>query len=212
MVGRSVVLSDGGLASLVAAAAEVEGTLATGDPSAPLPLLIEWPGLDRAGSAAVRRQAEALGLMARELPESSTIESAGGREAAALLQAAYLAMASGCGRVVWPVQCTTAAPDGECDLEREAIAVDRALLVSRLATLDAGSFGLPELRVETPLVGMTDHQVAELALDLGVSVECCEWWDAGRRAERERWMSALDAAGWIPPEPIPRAVTRAGDG
>ncbi|MCW5776936.1 MAG: hypothetical protein KIS87_10900 [Phycisphaeraceae bacterium] len=211
MVGRSVVLSDGGLASLVAAAAEVEGALATGDSSAPMPALVEWPGLDRAGSASVRRQAEALGLMVRELPETSAIESAGGREAAALLQAAYLAMASGCGRVVWPVQFTTASPEGDCDLEREAIAVDRALLVSRLATLDAGCFGLPELRVETPLVGMTDHQVAELALDLGVPVECCAWWEAGRRAERERWTSALSAAGWIPSEPTPRPVTRAGD-
>ncbi len=210
MVGRSVVLSDGGLASLVAAAAEVEGALATGDPSAPMPVLVEWPGLDRAGSASVRRQAEALGLIVRELPETSAIESAGGREAAALLQAAYLAVASGCVRVVWPVQFTTASPEGDCDLEREAIAVDRALLVSRLATLDAGSFGLPELRVETPLVGMTDHQVAELALDLGVPVECCAWWEAGRRAERERWTSALGSAGWIPPEPAPRAVTRAG--
>jgi len=212
MIARSVVLSDGGLAALVATAAEVEGALATGDPSTPMPFLIEWPGLSRTGSAAVRRQAEALGLTTRELVDSPAIESAGGREAATLLQAAYLAMASGCGRVVWPVQFTTAMPERDSDLEREAIAVDRALLVSRLATLDAGSFGLPELRVETPLVGMTDHQVAEIALDLGVPVECCEWWEAGRRAERERWASALSAAGWIPPEPAPRAVTRAGDG
>ena len=212
MVGRSVVLSDGGLASLVAAAAEIEAALATGDSSAPMPLMVEWPGVSRASSASVRRQAEALGLVVRDLPDSPEIESVGGREATALLHAAYLAMASGCGRVVWPVQFTTASPDGDCDLEREAIAVDRALLVSRLATLDAGSFGLPELRVETPFVGMTDHQLAELALDLGVPVECCEWWDAGRRAERERWTSALSAAGWIPSEPTPRPVTRAGDG
>ncbi|MCL4742153.1 MAG: hypothetical protein KJZ54_08115 [Phycisphaerales bacterium] len=212
MVGRSVVLSDGGLASLVAAAAEVEAALATGESSAPMPLLVEWPGVSRAGSAAIRRQGEALGLMVRELPDAPAIEPVGGREAAALLQAAYLALALGCGRVVWPVQFTQASPGGDCDLEREAIAVDRALLVSRLATLDAGSCGLPEVRIETPLLGMTDHQIAEMALDLGVPVECCEWWDAGRRAERERWTSALSAAGWIPSEPAPPAVTRAGDG
>ncbi|MEL6328941.1 MAG: hypothetical protein AAFR38_04720 [Planctomycetota bacterium] len=100
-------------------------------------------------------------------------------------------------RVIWPVRATgSTEPDM---LAAAANASDRALLVSRLATLDAEKAGLPEVAIETPLLDLTDDQIGELIDDMAAPLDLC-WWASGPTAkteqaiaERERWGRWLGA-------------------
>jgi hypothetical protein len=193
---RVLILSDGGLPSLVAtAAAASAGTAVV------CPLLWERAESPTSRFAAVMRQAELAGLKA--LPPLHAepwagASGAGVNETLALIHAAYIGAGTGNASVLWPMH---AGPGKEPDLDRVALTIDRALLVTRLAAMDAPEHGCPSIRVETPYADFTDGQLAELALDLDAPVHACWWWGGqggSAASERQRWMAALEACGWVP--------------
>jgi len=195
--GRTVILSDGDLPSLVACAAGVEAV--AGDASAVRPCVLPFPsaaGADASRAAAVRTQADLLALTL--LPAISPIvESADGEgEVRDLIAATYAAARTGIDRVVWAV---TGALGDHLDLDRIAAGADRSVLIGRLVALDATRHGVPSIRIETPYLDLTDRQVADLAADLAVPLETVWWWDSdtlpAQRA-RLRWGEALEAVGW----------------
>jgi hypothetical protein len=192
---RILVLSDGGLPSLVACAAAGQG-----DAKAATVAPFLWhpadPGLRL---AAVARHAELCGLpitrlaLAADPPQAD----AGSAQSIALVHATAGAVAAGFSTVIWPVH---AGPGAEPDLDRVALSIDRALLVSRLIAVDAGEHGCPAVRVDTPYADFTDRQLAELAIDLDAPVHACWWWGGqGEPAasERRRWTTLLQSFGWV---------------
>ncbi len=123
-----------------------------------------------------------------------------------LIAGARVALQRGCDRLVWPVH----AGSHQRDLDRLARGADRALLVSRLISLDSPEVGIEALEVQTPFLDMDDGDIADLALDLAVPVGACWWFDqsqdedANSRAtpdadqERTRWSAVLTERGWTP--------------
>lgn len=181
------------MASLLAAAIASEESLSDASGTPPLIWAASAIGpIERA----VSRQAEVFGL---ELVDSSARapedEPAGGFETmparsltVVLLRAAYLASSRGVGRVIWPVQIPLEDDAGPDRLDHIGRAIDRALLVGRLATIDAE---LPEVRIETPLVDLSDEQIGDLIVDVEAPVEFC-WFapaadDPRCAPERRRW-------------------------
>lgn len=155
-----------------------------------------------------------------------------------LVAAATAAARLGCHRLVWPVQAigrglgevgevragevrgregAWGGGGDSLDVERVANLLDVATLVGRLVSIETGC----EVSVETPFVDLTDQQLVELALDMGLDREQC-WWAAGRAhlwaddahaalaAEawhaRQRWEGAFARSGW-PAAPIIRTQT-----
>lgn len=207
-----LVMVDGDLPSVVAAANARETALRAG--AAPRgPAL--WPALDPADPRhdAVRALAHALGLDL--LPRRSTSVRMPGvpiSPSLLLFDACTDAAVDGRSEVLWPAKLPPGAahaPDGLPDLDLISRAVDRALLVTRLMALDAGLHGQPSLHVEAPFVDLTDRQLADLAVDLAAPVHRCWWWGGGgggggtpeALAQRDRWMPALQAAGYQSPAP-----------
>ena len=146
------------------------------------------------------RQAELLGLRTVPIavPPSPPALGSGLIQTPPLIHSAIGAAVAGFATVVWPVH---AGPGAEPDLDRVALAIDRALLVSRLVALDAADHGCPAIRVDTPYADFTDRQLAELALDLDAPVHTCWWWGGqggSAAAERQRWTAALQSCGWVP--------------
>ncbi len=114
-----------------------------------------------------------------------------------MLAAAALAAAEGLDYVLWPVHAGQ-----DLELARVAEAVDRAALVTRLASLDAAAAGLRPVDMRAPYADFTDAQIADLALDMDLPLRTCWWWegrDEEARRERQRWGRALATAGWRPP-------------
>jgi hypothetical protein len=199
---RVLVMVDGDLASVVAAANAKEAALAgvTAGKDTPGPVL--WPAHDPGDEtrrAACRRLASTLGLTLIERRSRSVGPEEGGWTSPTriLLDACTDAAAAGRSEVIWPVQFpVTAAAARELDAISQA--VDRALLVTRLMALDAAEHTTPSLHVEVPMVDLTDAQVADLAVDLAAPAVCCWWWDATTQdalAARERWLPVLRSAG-----------------
>jgi hypothetical protein len=194
---RTLVIADGGVASLLACAAASDG----GD-------AIAWiaPADPDAGRmrAAAERQAALYGM---RLLSGPPIAPAAGVEGEAivrrLLEAAYLARSAGASMVVWPQ-----AAGSELDLDKAAAAVDRALLVGRLASLGAET----GVEVRVPYVDYTDRQLADLVLDMDLPIWTCWWYDAegnpGAEAERARWTGLLQQAGWEGELPGPHLGVR----
>lgn len=119
----------------------------------------------------------------------------GGFGEATLLMAA-LAEAAGraSARVVWPRQVGG-------DLNAMLDAADRALLVQRLGILELEGSKSADIRIEAPLLDLTDHQLAELAVDLAAPIWSC-WWalpEAGAMPEateaRARWSNLIGEFG-----------------
>lgn len=197
---RTLVLCDGGLHSLLACAmAREECTVAgmvPGDPSQmgwEGPLAAPFPASISGGQAdAVLRHAQRYSMRVTDASclqgllsvYQHPVESQTGQ----LLGAAYLGARLGCARVVWPV--SAGAGEG-LDLDAMAHAANTALLVSRLAALNAEHHGVPGIEVVTPLLDLNDTQVIELAHDMVVPVETCWWWGSGN-AEEERWRAAYE--------------------
>jgi hypothetical protein len=132
-------------------------------------------------------------------PGAHGLFGAGLSETLHLITATYQGAQLGCDAVVWPVQFAGNAPDAE----KIALVVDRALLVTRLASLDSAEHGRPAIRVDTPYADLTDRQMVDLAIDLNVPVELCWWWDPGAKDENsaretERWVPVLQSLGWAP--------------
>lgn len=158
----ALVICDGALASTVGALLEAERC----PPVAWVPPvgaeLLPPSGHDHeAILACVRRQADLRGY--------ADVVDAGdagglGRLATpiALLEAVRDAIERGCERVVWPVAFGS-------DLDAMSLTAERALLVTRLAWLDAGSLTSQTPEVETPLLDLTDHALEEMARDLDLA-------------------------------------------
>jgi hypothetical protein len=234
-LGGTLVISDGGLAGLIATAIAAGSGGGPGRPGDKVggPAGVShaiWAVLPDAAYAgygaalaaacerAASRQAEAFGMAFASLAETGAGEAAsvipGQRESAMLVRAVYAAAGAGCRRVIWPVVAPKAEGAGSSgpDLESVARAIDRATLVSRLVGIDLDGVGSglggrsvpglpPEVRVETPLVDLSDVQLAGLAVDMGVPVELCWWWGGrradvpGAEAEHARWAALLGRAG-----------------
>lgn len=195
-----LIISDGSLPGMVVAAIESERRSGSqpkvwaGDPLAS----ISGPTRSMAHHA-VRVQADILGI---EMLDRDWIGSdgSGPGQSLALLNIAQQAAEMGIRRVVWAVQYPLVGV--EPDLDRIAATVDRCLLISRLASLDLWdhpSPSVPEVRIETPLVDLSDAQVADLALDLGVPIAGAWWMDGvgePAQAEQRRWLPLLAELGW----------------
>lgn len=207
-LSRTLVISDGSLASLVACAAAREAIVsAGGDEKAARPIVLFMPVGDetnRARRQAIEKQAKLYELDVAEArgelrgPGAHGSFGAGLSETLNLIGATYQAAQLGCDLVVWPVQFV-----GAPDVEKIARAVDRALLVTRLASLDSAEHGKPAIKVDTPFADLTDKQIADLVIDMNVPVELCWWWGAGPKDEHalqraERWVPVLQSLGWSP--------------
>jgi hypothetical protein len=134
--------------------------------------------IDAAALAVIGRQAELAGARVIEpLPATPGDSFAESRR---LLDACAVCKTEGCERVVWPVWCA-----GEVD--GIALALDRARLVSTLASLDARRGGVS---IETPVLDLLDSQLAELAIDVGVPTQ--GRWLADDN--ESRWQSLMRSA------------------
>ncbi|MBI1189569.1 MAG: hypothetical protein GC200_02665 [Tepidisphaera sp.] len=206
MHAGTLVLIDGDLASLVGCAMAREQSALTEGPDPSPVLAMGFPLLfdaDPLRHRAIRAQAQAYAIDLSVPPsvDVGAVSERGERETIELLAACYEAMRRGCTRVLWPV---SAAAGDSLDLDRIAQAADRALLSGRLAGLDAVLHGSPGVTIETPLLDLTDRQLADLAMDMDVPIDTCWWWggageaahDAQAHQARARWMSSLAAVGW----------------
>lgn len=189
-----MVICDGSLPALIAVANEVG--------AAEPPLLWSAPS--------VGDDAERVASSIESIASSYSLERVAGlspeapvsehdRQDRMLVAAAHAAMSLGCSRLVWPIQFGGHSTDAWPELDSVAIAVDRAVLVARLAGLAASEHGLLELSIETPFVDLTDEQIADLAVDLAIPAELCWWWAApseSANTESDRWLQALEHVGW----------------
>lgn len=195
--GRALVISDGDLPGLLATAIATEETVRR-ENLRRLPDPVVWAAWHdeapaEARDRAVRGHAASLGahhIETAHLPREAE-ESEGSWQSRVLLRAGVLALANGCRRVVWPVVFESGSPEEPAAVELIAGALSRAVLVSRLVSMEVEGTGLPEVVLETPFVDLSDGQVAELAAEMGLSVEDCWWWSdtvtpAANRA-RSRW-------------------------
>ena len=205
--GPVIVIDDGGVASLVAACLGEE-------PSRVTPFAAPGSGAAAASRVdAVKRRADLLGLGAPIIPPGAgrpAAPPAEGRESGPsvfderaettdlLLRGGREALRLGVRAIIWPVHCGI-------DLEAMERELDRVRLVERLVNLDAppvsgpGEGLEPAVRVETPLLDLTDAQVAELARDLDAPLETA-WWcrkdgpaPCGRCPGCRRWEAVLEA-------------------
>jgi hypothetical protein len=211
----TLVIADGGLPSLLAAAIEAERRLVGGGGV----LLMPWATAEPAATD----QAVAVASIARFLrhdvaepclapPDVGDALPPGMRDSMCLLTALHTARLAGCERVVWPIQYHNDDSSIGGDLDRIAAAVDRAQLIGRLALLESPRSGSDAVRIDAPLVDLTDAQIADLAVDVDAPVYLAWWWRtlADRRAEalaaaeRRAWLPALRDAGWIDAAPASR--------
>lgn len=186
ITGHVLVLTDGSLAGLTCAALAARRAEEGQRPAVLVPASLETRAAEDARAAA-----EHLGLGTVELNAGRATGGPG--ETRLLLVAAQTAAQNGCSTLIWGAQLGGTNPTEH--VSEIALAADRALLVSRLVSLD-----LPEdepLEIETPVLDLADDQLAELAMDLGAPFESCRWW-GGAGAEAERWTEAFRAAGWRP--------------
>jgi hypothetical protein len=202
----ALIISDGGMASVLAMHLE---TLAHG-PQKPTGTVVwfcadanagENPGSaerDRRRSAC-RRAAEAC-LLGTVVDAAGGLGGLGARggglaQTELLLAAGAEAISRGLSRVIWPVQRggPGAGPTGSTGLDEQVLglvlgASDRAVAAGRLLSLDAPEGGLT---IETPLVDLTDVQVADLALDTDLPAGLVYL----EGAEGPRWERAFASAG-----------------
>ncbi len=202
-MSRTLILADGSIAGLVALAAEGDRNARDADQAlvwaADLTSHLD-PTEVEACRKAVSVQAGIYGFEAVAHP-MLIASSRASDQSAALLRVAHEAARLGCRRVVWSVQYPYIG--SEPDLDIIASTVDRGLLVSRLASLDIWDQSertIPEVRIETPYVDLNDDQLAELALDLSVSIASVWWLNAqtpGAMHARTRWRSLLQDVGLL---------------
>lgn len=223
---RCVILTDAGIESLLACAmASEQQQIAAADPSILLPACWSWDGHDEidllisAIDPAIIQQAGLFGLdifpdQALYPPDDialHTVAERGLLQSRMLLEAAHLALRSGIRRVVWPVR---AMHPGRTEtmtqmVDEIATLIDRALLASRLVSLDASPDTAVEVVIETPFVDLSNEQIAEMALDIAAPIDAC-WWHNARSLERAQaeqrfWSSPLSTLSPLPePKPTPR--------
>jgi len=215
-----LILADGGLPSLLALAAARESVAAGGAKGEASrkasrgPGVLYMPGGDETNHlrrTAVERQAALLEIERVDAAAHGELRGPGAHgtgqaDTMRLIAAAYVAARHGYEIVVWPVQFGGTGGLDTPDIDRIARTTDRALLVTRLVSLDAEEHGKPGIRVESPYVDFSDRQIADLALDMSLPVETCWWWSEGvpqggsrtplADSELERWTAALREVGW----------------
>lgn len=197
-----VILSSGGLRSLVATAL----TVANGEKvRATLLHIVDGRDNPKTRQAYVRKQAEAYGITRTaqiELPHlhaGARLKADGDARTPLatpqmLLAAAAYARQHAGHRLVWP-----ASSNG--DAKAIARATERVLLCSHLCDLEGE--GMPT--IETPLLELTDQQIVELGAHLGVSWYVA--WSCGERNDRpcracgpcRRRAAAFERAGMLDP-------------
>lgn len=198
--GRTVIICDGSVSAAVALAAAREARVQTGEQPAAV-----WidAGLDADApqrERAARSMAAAMGcpVIGPEQPVADPWAS-GADRAVMLLIAGTASCHAGRPEIVWPVTIEV-APNASPSQEAAAAAreIDRAVLVTRLLSLDAVEHDQVSARVSCPFAEMPDRGVAELAVDLSAPVERC-WWvnqaSVGAQRERARWESLLRGCG-----------------
>jgi len=213
---RSLVLCDGDLPSMVALSLTQDAVGGVADVD-----VLSAPVVSSAGevvAAHVRQFAEAQAAECLDFPAVTPNSlTSGARRNRYLSEAAQHASSNGYAVLVCPWLAERFDPEssGDCHtppgVDALARELDRALLVSRLVTLDASEHGASVFEVQAPLMDLTDAQVAEMALDLDVPIWRTWWWehasakrakDAGLAARaqalRNRWCTALETLGWSP--------------
>jgi len=219
-----LILSDSGVESLLACAlASEQQQLSAGSASM---LLAAWWGQDdvdldlliSAIEPALIHQASTYGLRTdpqRALFPPDEPTAMGLLHTRLLTEAASIALLSGFRRVVWPVRAASFThTDGRSQedlIELIGTMIDRALLVSRLVSLDATPDTAVEVVIETPFVDLTDEQLYDLSEDLSIPIETC-WWHSARTlpaAQRiaQRWAS-IPTRSSLQIEPKPGSQTR----
>lgn len=203
---KTLILCDGGLTSLLAAAIAREWLSVPpkkGTRAATNAIMLPRPHLPAARLRAVELQAELFGheIIAPKVESIGGETSAGEMRSRELLSAAFAAARLGCDTVIWPVQCVE---HGEPNLDQIARASDRSILAARLVAIDADEHGVPDISIETPYIDFSDAQIADLAADINVPTTLC-WWnqvgvgDAEAAQERDRWNLAFEQVGWRAP-------------
>ena len=194
---QCVILSDSGVESLLACAMAKEQQQLSGadsiGASVLLPAWWEWTQeIDLMISAvdpAVVRQAGMYGLDV--FPDQSVYPpddhrllaecSLGSIQSRILLEAAQIAMRAGIRKVIWPVRVLRPESSRSVQelVDEIGIAVDRAILAARLASLDANEGTAVDVIIETPFVDLSNEQMADFAGDLAIPLETC-WWHGAR--------------------------------
>lgn len=233
---RTLVIADGGVTSALACVAAVEAALSRvgasagrrsvdGAPAvsdhADDGLPVVWTPVfhgptGAARLAAVERTCGLLGLPlvrgTTEMdgsPENRADEGAsdavaGEDTSRALVAAGFEASRLACDVVLWPIQFSLGA---ELALDLASRAIDRALLASRLVSIDVGAGNGTPITINPAYADFSDAQVADLVMDMDAPIELCWWWHAELaggppehsalfRAERKRWLKVLEPAGW----------------
>lgn len=194
---RCVILTDGGVESLLACAMASEQQQlsgnATNESSILLPAWWEWTHeIDLMISAvdpAIVRQAGVYGLdifpnQSVYPPDDSQLLSEcsiGSIQSRMLLEAAQIALRAGIRKVVWPVRVMRPETQQSIDdlVSQIGLSIDRAILASRLASLDASESTPVEVIIETPFVDLSNEQMTDLVGDLAIPLETC-WWHNAR--------------------------------
>lgn len=211
--GRTLVLSDGNLPSLLAAAIGREAIVSAGG-RGPDPMMMFWGGTGpttELRKKAMQLQAEAFQFeIVRDGPRLGsdsdraakkpagfdTADQApqdGEMESMSLFAAVSLAARKGCSNIIWPVQGFHPLEDPAVheraddlrglDLDLIARATDKAVLIGRLVSLDVHEHGQVWVKVETPFVDLKDRQIADLAAEMEVPLHACWWWGTPVRFE-----------------------------
>ena len=148
--------------------------------------------------AAAELQADILGVDTihnpRTPPETWGSLPGGFGESAMLLEAVAEALRTRCARVIWP-----RTTNG--DLDSMTDASDRALLVARLGLIESTRTQSLDIRIDTPLLDLSQKQLADLAVDMDAPVWSV-WWALPEAMDhpeaeraRSRWLTLLRGAG-----------------
>jgi hypothetical protein len=216
---KALVISDGGLPALLAAAMEAERRISGGGGGG---CLMPWPSRPDLAEAQVSAASSAARFLNLEpvhpviaTPQAAAAQPGAMGDSLALLAALHAARLAGCERVVWPIHHHHDDDSIGRDLDRLGAAIDRAQLIGRLGLLD-GPDASP-VRFETPLIDLTDGQLADLVVDLDAPVHLSWWWRPAGDArvetiaaeERAAWLSALAGAGWAEAGPTAQVAPAA---
>ncbi len=200
MADRSgtILLSDGDVGSLVALTHACERLASEPDGAVRPPVLVApIASRDRSGVSAIRRQAALFGAEVHAAFEEA------GRDADLLLKAGRLAIELGRREVVWPAHAGVPVNPDQIDLERASTIANMGLLVERLLGLESADAPT----ISCPFADLSDRQLAELSVDLGL-LPGDVWWsplgDDRQRVAGERWIPAFEACGVTLREPSRR--------
>ena len=214
---RCLILTDTDVESLLATAMAAEQqSISSTDPSQLVPAWwepYENTELDLVISAiepALKRHADMYAMPAHPShayypPEDGqdSAESLAEHQTRILTEAAYLAIHNGLRRVVWPIRVPSSHPDRITAIGN---AIDRAMLISRLVSLDATQNSAPEVQIETPFIDLSDAQMHELIRDMALPIDSC-WWAQAQtiplaQIRAEHWLGG-EPRGAIQLEPKP---------